>query len=130
VNDTEWEIPKGKQNRNESYFVAATRELQEETNIHKNDYYIIENISPFTETFVGEDNVKYQNIYYLGICNTIKNLKINIKNKNQITEIKDIGIFTESEALQKIRDYNISKKECINQIYNFIDSYSKDLILK
>lgn len=130
VNDTEWEIPKGKQNRNESYFVAATRELEEETNIHKNDYYIIENISPITETFVGEDNVKYQNIYYIGICNTIENLKINIKNKNQITEIKEIGIFTESEALQKIRDYNISKKECINQIYNFINSYSKDLILK
>jgi len=130
VIETEWELPKGKQNRNESYHDAAFRELEEETNINKDDYEIIENISPIIETFVGEDNVKYQNIYYVGICNETKNLKINKDNKNQINEIKNIGIFTKSEALQKIRDYNISKIECIHTIYNFINTYKKDLILK
>jgi len=130
VNDTEWEIPKGKQNRNEPYHIAAMRELEEETNIHKEDYNIIENISPIIENFVGEDNVKYQNIYYIGICNETKNLKINKDNKHQINEIKNIGIFTKLEALDKIRDYNISKTKCINDVYKFIDLYKKDLILK
>ena len=34
----EWEIPKGKQNKNELYHIAAKRELEEATNINKEDY--------------------------------------------------------------------------------------------
>jgi len=40
------------------------------------DYDIIQNISPINETFRGENNVNYRNIYYFGICKNTENIKI------------------------------------------------------
>ena len=49
--ETEWEIPKGKKNRNELNYVSAKRELEEETNIKSEDYELITNISQLIEEF-------------------------------------------------------------------------------
>ena len=61
--DTEWEFPKGKKKLGETYLEAAERELQEESGIKKGDYNIIKNIHQIQETFTGENNVNYKNIY-------------------------------------------------------------------
>ena len=63
--DSEWEFPKGKKNKNEKNYECAKRELCEETNIEYEDYDIIQNISPINETFRGENNVNYRNIISL-----------------------------------------------------------------
>lgn len=128
--ETEWEIPKGKQNKNELYHVTAKRELQEETNIKEEDYDLIINISSINELFLGEDDMQYENIYYIGLCNNDKNIKINKNNPEQINEVKDIGLFTKKDALLKIRHYNISKLKIINNIFDFAQNYKNDLILK
>ena len=128
--ETEWEIPKGKQNKNELYHIAAKRELEEETNINKEDYELIINLSSINELFKGEDDVNYENIYYIGVCKNDSNIKINKENINQINEVKDTGLFTKNEALSKIRDYNVSKLNIINYIFEFVDKYKNDLILK
>jgi len=129
-NITEWEIPKGRKNSYETYYEASIRELEEETNIKQEDYEIIINYKPLIENFTGENNVKYENMYYIGICNNTSNIKINRNNRNQIIEIKDVKLLTENECLNSIRDYNISKKEIIKNIYNFIKNYKNDFILK
>lgn len=128
--ETEWEIPKGKQNKNELYHVAAKRELEEETNINKEDYELIINISSINEKFIGEDDIEYENIYYIGICKNDVNIKINKENIDQINEIKNIGLYSKNESLQKIRHYNISKINIINKVFTFIDKYKNHLILK
>ena len=128
--DSEWEFPKGKKNTNEKNYECAKRELCEETNIHYNDYSIIKNISPIIENFKGENNINYRNIYYLGICKNTNNLRINKNNRYQISEIKNVSICTKEDAKNKIRDYNTTKIELIDKVFNFIDNYNKDLIIK
>jgi len=127
---TEWEIPKGRKNSHETYFEASNRELQEETNINREDYEIIINYKPIVEKFKGENEVMYENMYYIGICKNIDNIKVNTSNKNQIMEIKEVGLYTEEEALTKIRDYNINRKTVISDIFKFIQNYKNDLIIK
>ena len=128
--DTEWEFPKGKKNKNEENYMCAKRELEEETNIKEEDYELIKNISPIIENFKGENNINYRNIYYVGICNEIKNIKVDINNRDQLSEIKDVKILTKNEAIDNIRDYNITKIDIINSIFNFIDKYTNDLVFK
>tara|TARA_B100000424_G_C22911040_1_gene484670 strand:- start:291 stop:1076 length:786 start_codon:yes stop_codon:yes gene_type:complete len=128
--DSEWEFPKGKKNKNEKNYECAKRELCEETNIEYEDYDIIQNISPINETFRGENNVNYRNIYYFGICKNTENIKINKENPDQVNEIKDVKIFTRKEAKDHIRDYNSTKFELIDVVFNFIEKYNNDLIIK
>jgi len=126
---SEWEFPKGKKNKNEINHVCARRELEEETNIKSEDYEIIQNISPIVENFVGENDVNYRNIYYIGMCKNIENIKINPDNKNQINEIKDVILLTEDESIKKIRKYNTTKYKLIQLIFNFVRNYKKELII-
>ena len=120
--DSEWEFPKGKKNKNEKNYECAKRELCEETNIDYKDYDIIQNISPINETFTGENNINYRNIYYFGICKNTENIKINKENKDQINEIKDVKMFTRQEAKDHIRDYNTTKFKLIDVVFNFIEN--------
>ena len=126
---SEWEFPKGKKDRNEIQHECAKRELEEETNIKSTDYEIIKNISPIIENFVGENDVNYRNIYYIGICKNTENVKINPDNNNQINEIKDVIFLTEAEAINKIRKYNTTKYKLISYIFKFINNYKKELII-
>lgn len=128
--NSEWEFPKGKKNLSESYLEAAERELQEETNINKKDYDIIKNIHQFTEEFKGENNIKYRNIYYIGKCKNINNIFINKDNKNQTYEIKNVKLLTKQEAIDNIRDYNITKIIIIEKIFNFIEKYNNDFTIE
>ena len=86
---TEWEFPKGRKNLNEYSKDCAIRELMEETNIKLNDFKLYDNIIPYTETILGENNRYYKNIYYLGVCINSDNISL-ISNKDQIYEIINI----------------------------------------
>ena len=124
---SEWEFPKGRRNMNENDFECAKREFNEETNYDTNDYDIINNISPFTEEFLGENNVRYKYIYFIGKLNNYdKILSLDPNNNEQITEIKDIKWLSKKEALNKCRDYHMSRKKLINNIFNFIEISNSD----
>jgi len=127
---SEWEFPKGKKNKNEKNYECAMRELEEETNIKNTDYELIQNIMPIIENFVGENDINYRNIYYIGICKNIENIKIDENNINQKNEIRDIKIVTKEEAKTLIRKYNITKYETLDYIFNFINKYNFDFLLK
>jgi len=92
------------------------------------DYNLITNVSPIIEEFCGENKIKYKYIYYLGILKNIqKECRIDKNNLNQIQEINNIGWFTKSEALNKLRDYHKSRELLINTLYGILDSVGKDL---
>ena len=128
--ETEWEFPKGRRNRQEKNKECAIREVQEETNYTKDDYDMIQNIIPLTEEFDAENKVRYKYLYYVGmITNFEKECIIDTENKSQIQEISNLNWFTKEEAFQKIREYHLSRKKLIESIYSLLENLGKDIIL-
>ena len=126
----EWEIPKGRRNNKETNKECAIREFCEETNLQKEMFSIINNLVPFTEEYTGINNVRYKHIYYIGKINNLIDLSINMDNKEQYTEIKDIKWFNEEECLFHIRDYNVSKKKVVQKFFKFLKEYENFTVLK
>ena len=127
---SEWEFPKGKKNKNEKNYECAMRELEEETNIKSTDYELIENIMPIIENFTGENDIRYRNIYYIGICKNTDNIRIDKNNIHQKNEIRDVKIVTKEMAKSLLRKYNTSKYETLDYIFDFIEKYKNDFVLK
>lgn len=124
---SEWEFPKGRRNNGESNKECAQREFEEETNYSSTDYEIIENMSPFSEEYMGENKIKYKHIYYIGyLTNYEKKVIIDYENEDQYTEIKDIQWLTKEESLLKLRNYHYTRKRVIEDIFNFMDNLEKD----
>jgi 8-oxo-dGTP pyrophosphatase MutT (NUDIX family) len=124
-NSSEWEIPKGRRNLKEKDIDCAIREFNEETNYTIDDYKLIKNLDSISEEFVGENNVKYKFIYYIGkLINLEKEVYIDKNNKDQYTELKDIQWLTKDECKNKLRDYHKSRLKLIEEIFEFIDKFN------
>jgi len=124
----EWEFPKGRRNENEKNRECAIREFQEETNIVPSTCLIFPNITPLSEEYYGENNIKYKHVYYLGILmDPDVHLYIDASNCNQVNEVSDIQWLTKAEAYSKIRSYNTTKYDIINTVFEFADNYRQDL---
>jgi hypothetical protein len=86
------------------------------------DYDIITNLSPFIEEFLGENNIRYKYIYFVGkLKNKEKIPLLDPNNNEQISEIKNIQWLTQTEALGKLRDYHCSRKRLIDKVFKFIE---------
>tara|TARA_B100000029_G_scaffold512115_1_gene607945 strand:+ start:859 stop:1683 length:825 start_codon:yes stop_codon:yes gene_type:complete len=126
----EWEIPKGRRKSHENNKDCAIREFQEETNINFNSYQLINNIIPLIEEYKGINNVRYKHIYYIGEIDKLVPLKVNMENKDQYTEIKDIQWLTEKECYDKIRIYDSIKKNVIQTAFKFLNNHKKYVSIK
>jgi ADP-ribose pyrophosphatase YjhB (NUDIX family) len=111
--EPEWGFPKGRRNLKESNMCCAKREFTEETGVPLHLVHIFYNIKLPEEIFIGSNNVRYKHIYYVGHIKKDIQLKIDEKNKHQISEISDIGLFTLAECLHKIRPYNREKQKVL-----------------
>jgi 8-oxo-dGTP pyrophosphatase MutT (NUDIX family) len=116
----EWGFPKGRRNIKEKNIECAKREFEEETNLNEN-YYNILNLTPVEENYTSINCLKYKHIYYIGQIinsNTVNHeLFINGENEFQKMEIGDIKWFKFNEAFNVIRDYYISKKMILFNLY-------------
>ena len=54
-----WQGVAGKIEKGEKSWETAKRELHEETNIQLSDYIVYNNIIPFSEVILGENNINY-----------------------------------------------------------------------
>jgi 8-oxo-dGTP pyrophosphatase MutT (NUDIX family) len=117
--ETEWEFPKGRKNFQEKDLDCAIREFQEETGYNMKHIHVIENIVPYEETFIGNNNKSYKHKYYLAhMDETIDKL-----NSFQRTEVSKIEWKTIDECLQCIRPYNLEKKQIIININKVLQEY-------
>lgn len=122
--NNEWEIPKGRREKYETNKDCAIREFNEETNLKEGDYMIIDNIFPITENYIGSNNINYCHTYYIAkLLNNECNLYIDIDNKNQFNEIKNIKWMSKEQCINNIRNYDYHKIDIIKKFYKWKDEY-------
>lgn len=117
-NTTEWEIPKGRKNTNESNIMCAMREFKEETTLDNTSYTILKCIEPIHDVFSGTNNKIYKHIFYTALgknnSNTINNT---MYNNNEIDEIRWCSW---EEAIMLLRSYNMNKINILTNLFMFI----------
>ena len=118
--EKEWGFPKGRRNLKESDYDCATREFQEETGFFQDEYVILKNIKPVEEIFYGSNDIRYKHIYYIGECLSERKIKIDPENKFQVTEIGGIDWFNLHESMDKIRPYNMEKKDVLKKVHKLL----------
>lgn len=126
----EWEIPKGRRKMHENNRSTAIREFYEETNVNSSSYKLYKNIIPIVEEYVGINKVKYKHVYYIG--NIVKqcDLMVDKNNKDQYTEIKDLKWCSETECLEKIRIYDINKRNVIINFFEYLRNHKNVVTLE
>lgn len=117
---TEWGLPKGRRNLNESPIECAIREFSEETEIKPNNYTVHYDLQPLVEEFTAIDGNKYKHIYYFAKLNNSVQIDTVKKTKVYFQEVKDIGVFSVDKCMELIRDYNIEKRNVINIAYSIL----------
>ena len=113
--EPEWGFPKGKKDPNEDELDCAKREFKEETDFN-NDEYTLLKMNPINELFMGSNKIKYKNKYYIAQSFSNKIPKINRNNNKQIMEVGDISWFNRDECMRNIREYNIEKKDVVDNL--------------
>ena len=85
---------------------------------------------PLEEEYIGSNKIRYKNVYYIGkIKDNNKELKIDLENDEQISEVKSIRWLSKDECLNHIRDYSDYKMNVVKQIFIFLDSDKNNIIL-
>ena len=112
--DQEWEFPKGRREKNETDLECAIREFEEETNMCNNDYTLLK-LNPIFEDFIGSDNKKYRNNFYISkLVN--HDIELTIENESQNVEISDIQLLSYNEIKNKLRPYESNKLSVLNSL--------------
>ena len=111
--EPEWGFPKGRRNPHESDLSCAIREFQEETTLLRNDFTVLQNINPISETFFGSNQVHYCHKYYIAICPAELEVVMNMANPHMAREIGNIKWCTLDDAISKIRPDNVEKREIL-----------------
>ena len=110
----EWGFPKGRKNRNENNRDCAIREFEEETNIDRSKFNVIDFIEPIEENFIGTNGLKYKNVYY--IAELKEKVDLSVEGNN---EIGQINFFNYNDSIDIIRDYQVEKKEVLTSVYYY-----------
>ena len=115
--DTEWEFPKGRRQVNERDLDCALREFQEEAGIPMSSLNV-QDMKPVDEVFVGNNKVRYRHVYYIAsIASQSPHIGfLDLTNMKQCGEVKNIGWFDVGEAVCKMRDMYVERKELIIRV--------------
>lgn len=116
--ENEWEFPKGRRKINEKDINCALREFEEESGINKNTMILEDNCKQYEEIFIGKNNLRYRNIFYLASYskNNIDEVFFKNTNTDQIKEIKDVQWFDYDRVCTKISN-KIEKLELFKRIH-------------
>jgi len=115
----EWGFPKGRKNAYESDIQCALREYEEETGYSRSDLNLVKNILPYEEIFTGSNYKSYKHKYFIA-----RSIESTPSKPFQKSEVSDLQWFTLEEALEKIRPYNVEKRN----ILLLVDSIFKEYV--
>lgn len=122
-------FPKGKRSRKETYLECAKRECFEETGIRADQYTILQENNASTrnrpvcieEEYVSTNNIKYKNIYYVGILKEYQT-KFPLGSL-QLKESKNVMLvpLNKLDQMPYTRPYEIYRKDTIVKIKDMIN---------
>jgi len=121
--ETEWEFPKGRRNNKEKDLVCALREFEEETGISQDLIYVVENVLPFEETFIGTNYKSYKHKYFLAYIKEQDDLNSQPFVHFQPSEVSKMEWKTLDQCLDSIRPYHLEKKQLIQNVYKVLKEY-------
>ena len=116
----EWGFPKGKRNNDETNLECAKREFEEETGLSEENYVLLDRLYPLVENIKGSNGINYKHVYYIALFNknvNFDNIKLDKVKSNY--EIGDLGLYNINNSMEILRDYNIERKELINNLKLF-----------
>jgi 8-oxo-dGTP pyrophosphatase MutT (NUDIX family) len=117
--ETEWGFPKGRRNYQEKDLVCALREFEEETGYIRSNVTLLQNIMPYEEIFTGSNMKSYKHKYFVGTidANTAHT------NEFQQSEVSEMKWMSYEECMEKIRPYNLEKKNLLSKINTIVQMY-------
>jgi 8-oxo-dGTP pyrophosphatase MutT (NUDIX family) len=123
--ETEWGFPKGRRNLLESDKNCALREFKEETGIKPNRIRIRHD-KPIDEVFTGTNHVRYRHVYYIAeyvVCNAAASNDDDVSANApawQASEIKDVQWFSFSDAMCKLAEANVERRELLKRVNSIV----------
>ena len=124
--EPEWGFPKGRRMRGETDLACAVREFNEETNVPRDAYVLLNNIL-LEETFTGLNGVRYKHIYYVALL--IHPELINLTQKftpMQRREISGLAWKTLREAESLIRPHHVERRAMLGQLTSILSVFETD----
>jgi 8-oxo-dGTP pyrophosphatase MutT (NUDIX family) len=125
--EPEWGFPKGRRVRCESDIECAVREFNEETNIPREAYTLLNGIK-LEETFVGLNNIRYRHIYFVALLT--KPELVNVGQKMtfmQRREISGIGWKTFEDCRSYVRPHHVERTNMVEMLENIVKTYESTL---
>lgn len=119
----EWGFPKGRRDGGELDLDCALREMREETGLKSEDVVVISNLEPLSETFFGSNRVHYCHKYFVIYVPDGSKVRYDANNPHMKREIGNLGWFSLTEALQKIRAENNEKREVLLRLGTLLRNY-------
>lgn len=125
--EPEWGFPKGRRVRCESDVECAIREFNEETNIPRDAYTIVNNII-LEETFVGLNGITYRHLYFVALLTAPELVNLNQKmTYMQRREISGIGWKSFEECRGYIRPHHVQREIMVERLENIVKTYESTL---
>ena len=119
--ETEWGFPKGRRNINEDDINCAVREFREETGIATRNIRINWDIKPLEEVFTGSNKIRYKHVYYIARFVPPKfDCEDELTYQRHNKEVKDVQWFNYQDAQDRIRGYNVERKELFKRLNQII----------
>ena len=115
--ETEWGFPKGRRNINEDDISCALREFKEESGMNLKYIRLLHDVKPLDEVFSGSNKIRYKHVYYLAKYSSDYDHTFH---KSFCKEIKDVQWFTFDEMIERIRPYNVERRELAKRVMNVI----------
>ena len=114
--EQEWGFPKGKRNYNESDVDCALREFYEETGFkNRNMAFVLNNIAPYEEIFMGSNYKPYKHRYFLMYVDYNASI-LEKMTDGDMMEISRVEWKPFTDGLNSIRSYNLEKKRVLSNV--------------
>ena len=98
---------------------CALREFNEETGYNIKYLQNLQNVIPYEEIFTGSNMKSYKHKYFVGTidANTVHT------NQFQQSEVSEMKWMSYEECMEKIRPYNLEKKNLLSKINTIVQMY-------
>lgn len=117
--EPEWGFPKGRRSSSETELACAFRETLEEAGILRKHLTLVSG-DALVEEFRGSNGILYRHRYWLAETPQTLDVGMDPANKDQRREIGAVEWFSLQDAIDKIRPYNVEKKDILIRAHAII----------